>query len=82
MTIKAMKRQTQLSEHEMRLNTLEDEITEALEAAIGDLAEDKDFRLNEIQPPTSIVRAAAVAAAQVLMGFERGYLIPKMEEPE
>lgn len=30
-------------------------------------------RMSDIQLPESIIRAAAVAAAQVLMAFERGY---------
>jgi len=73
MTLKAMKQQTQLSDYELELNRLEDDIIETLEAAIGDLAEASEFRLKEIQPPTSVVRAAAKAAALVLMSFERGY---------
>lgn len=52
---------------------LESQIVEDLEAIIGDLGDDVDFRLSEIQPPTSIIHAAAVAAAQVLIAFERGY---------
>lgn len=54
------------------LDELEIDITDDIEAAIGDLNIDGE-RLFDIQLPTTIIRAAAVAAAQVLMAFERGY---------
>ena len=59
--------------NDKELNALEDDIIDELEAVIGDLTDDKDFRVCEIQPPSSVVRHAAQAAAQVLMAFERGY---------
>lgn len=55
------------------LDDLEADLVESLEAVLGDHAEDETFRLSQIQPPTSIVRAAAAAAAQVFIAFERGY---------
>ncbi len=59
--------------NEEELNALEDSIIDELEAVMGDLADEKDFRLSEVQPPSSIVRCAAQAAAQIFMAFERGY---------
>lgn len=59
--------------NEEELNKLESDIIDELEAVIGGLTVDTDFRVHEIQPPSSIVRHAAQAAAQVLMAFERGY---------
>lgn len=59
--------------NDKELDKLEGDIVDELEAVIGDLTDDTDFRVHEIQPPSSIVRHAARAAAQVLMAFERGY---------
>jgi hypothetical protein len=67
---------------EGELETLEGEITEVIAATLGDLAEDTDFRLYEIQPPESVIQAAAVAAAQVFIAFERGYRIHDCETEE
>jgi len=55
------------------LETLEDEVQEAILAALGDLANETDLPLHQIQPPESVLRAAAMAATQVFMAFERGY---------
>lgn len=55
------------------MEDLEAAILDELEAAIEDAAADPLRKLSEIQPPTTIVRAAAAAAAQVLIAFERGY---------
>ena len=55
------------------LEQLEAAVQEVVLAALGDLAEEKDFPLYAIQPPESILEAAAVAATQVFMAFERGY---------
>ena len=55
------------------LEELENDVREAVLAALGDLAEDKDFRLSEIQPPESVLEGTAHAATQVFMAFERGF---------
>lgn len=55
------------------LETLEDEVQEAILAALGDLADETDLALHQIQPPESVLVAAAMAATQVFMAFERGY---------
>lgn len=55
------------------LELLEISIISELEARIIELSDNVDSAMSDIQPPTTIVRAAAVAAAQVLMAFERGY---------
>jgi hypothetical protein len=52
---------------------IEFEVTEELTALIGSYSERNGSKVNELQPPYSIVRAMANAAAQVLMAFERGY---------
>lgn len=57
------------------LEQLEADVQEAVLAALGDLAEQYDLPLHRIQPPESIIQAAAVAATQVFMAFERGYRI-------
>lgn len=51
---------------------LEADLIEELDAVIGDYCDDEDLQIAHIQPPSTIVRLAAVAAAQVLMAFERG----------
>jgi len=61
------------------LEELEDDVREAVLAVLGDLAEDKDFRLSEIQPPESVLEAAAQAATQVFMAFEHGFQMVKGE---
>jgi len=55
------------------LEVLEIDVIEELTAVIGDACDDGGMRLQEIQPPSNVLAAAACAAAQVLIGFERGY---------
>lgn len=56
------------------LEELERDVEEELVCAIFDFAEDpKAVSIRELQPPSTIIRAMAKAAAQVLMAFERGY---------
>lgn len=55
------------------LELIEVAIIGELEARIIELSDNVDSAMSDIQPPTSIVHAAAVAAAKVLMAFERGY---------
>jgi len=55
------------------LETLEDEVGLAILAALGDLADETDLALHQIQPPETVLVAAAWAATQVFMAFERGY---------
>jgi hypothetical protein len=56
------------------LEKLELDITEEVAAAIGDLVDGHESSIiKETQPPESVIQAMAVAAAQVLMAFERGY---------
>jgi len=56
------------------LEQLELDIQEEIAAAIGDLGDgDEKSIIKETQPPESVIQAMAVAAAQVLMAFERGY---------
>jgi hypothetical protein len=55
------------------LEKLEDDVREAVLAALGDLAEQKDLPLYAIQPPETLLEAAAQAATQVFIAFERGY---------
>ena len=62
-----------MSKTKEELDQLEDEVREAVLAALGDLAAQYDLPLHTIQPPESILEAAAVAATQVFMAFERGY---------
>lgn len=49
------------------------EVTEELVALIGEYSETVGSKVNDLQPPSSIVRAMANAATQVLIAFERGY---------
>ena len=62
-----------MSKTEDDLEQLEADVKVAVLAALGDLAEQHDLPLHIIQPPTSVLQAAAVAATQVFMAFERGY---------
>lgn len=56
------------------LEKLEDDITEELAAIIGDVVDGKESStIMDVQPPESIIQAMAVAAAQVLIAFERGF---------
>ena len=55
------------------LEELEAEVEEAVLDALGDLADDDKLALSKIQPPESVLVAAAKAATQVFMAFERGY---------
>lgn len=55
------------------LEQLEADVQEAVLAALGDLAEQRDLALYIIQPPESVLEAAATAATQAFMAFERGY---------
>lgn len=57
------------------LEELEADVREAVLAALGDLAEQYDLALHRIQPPESVIEAAAHAATQVFIAFERGYRI-------
>jgi hypothetical protein len=61
------------------LHALEVRLTQELEEAIAGLGNDDQTYLSEIQPSSAIVRCAAIAAAQVLLAFERGY---RMSDPE
>lgn len=66
------------------LLTLQGKITEEIDAALGDLgdvlAEDGASELaSYIQPPSTITRLAAEAAAAVYIAFERGYRIDAEE---
>lgn len=63
-----------------QLELLEYAITVELEARIIELGDNVDSAMSDIQPPTSIAHAAAVAAAQVLMAFERGYRMESAPE--
>lgn len=56
-----------------QLELLEYAITVELESAINHMSDQVTSAMSDIQPPTSIAHAAAVAAAQVLIAFERGY---------
>jgi len=61
-------------DNENDLEKLEEEVVEELAAVIGDYASDPEgSTVRDLQPPESIVRAMAQAAAQVLISFERGY---------
>lgn len=56
------------------LEKLEGDIEEELAAVIGDLVDgEESSTIKDVQPPESVIKAMAVAAAQVLMAFERGY---------
>ena len=65
-----------------QLEPLEYAITIELESAINHMADQVTSAMADIQPPTSIAHAAAVAAAQVLMAFERGYRMGDYENGE
>lgn len=53
---------------------LEDEVEEELVCAIGDLVDDPErSTIKDLKPPGSVIRAMVLAAAQVLIAFERGY---------
>lgn len=52
---------------------IENMVFEEILAAIGDAAESGEGELAEIQPPESVLEAAATAAAQVIVSFEHGY---------
>ena len=56
------------------LEKLEVDIQEEVATAIGDLVHgDERSIIKEVQPPESVIKAMAIAAAQVLMAFERGF---------
>jgi hypothetical protein len=59
-------------EKEIEMEQLETNVAEELEAVI-EAAVTEFAALREIQPPTSVVKLAAEAAAKVLLAFERGY---------
>ena len=59
---------------------LEDDVREAVLNALGNLAEDMDFPLSTIQPPESVLEAAAHAATQVFIAFERGFRMNQEQE--
>ena len=62
--------------HEQEMENFQEEVTEELFCCIGDLKDDEaGSTVRDLQPPESVVRAMAVAAAQVLIAFERGYRI-------
>ncbi len=53
---------------------LEDDITEEIAAAVGDLCDSvESSTIKDVQPPESVIHAMARAAAAVLIAFERGY---------
>lgn len=53
---------------------LEDDIIEEVTAAIGDLCDGEETSIiKDVQPPESVIRAMARAAAAVLIAFEHGY---------
>lgn len=54
---------------------LEDDITEEIGAAIGDLCDGEigSSVVKDIWPPSAVIQAMARAAAAVLIAFERGY---------
>lgn len=58
---------------EKELTRLEEAATEEIERAIYKLIVDEGGKVNDVQPPSSVIRLAAEAAAKVLIGFERGY---------
>ena len=65
------------------LEQLEDDVVEELTAIIGDAVDGKAISsIKDIQPPESIIQAMALAAAQVLMAFERGYRMSDQSEGE
>jgi hypothetical protein len=64
------------------LEDLEIEFVEELAAIIGDVVEGKASSvIKDAQPPESIIDAMALAAAQVLIAFERGYRMDIGETP-
>jgi hypothetical protein len=52
---------------------LEDGITEEVEALLKGISDVEQSKLSDVQPPTSVITAAARAAAQVFVAFDRGY---------
>lgn len=58
---------------------IEFEITEELVSLIGEYSEKNGSQVSELQPPYSVVRAMASAAAHVLLAFERGYMMNETE---
>ncbi len=54
---------------EKHFKQLEEAAADEIEKAINDLVNIE----KSIQPPTSVIRLAAEAAAKVLVGFEHGY---------
>jgi hypothetical protein len=63
------RKETEMSE----LDTLKEKLAEELFHEIADWAEEEGAVLKEVQPPESVIRLAAEAAANVIMAFERGY---------
>ena len=55
------------------LEKLKEDLTEELFHEICDWAEKEGTHLKDVQPPESIIRHAAEAAANVILAFERGY---------
>ena len=58
------------------LDQLEDSVRDAVLQVLMDLADQHKDPLHAVQPPVSILEAAAIAATQVFMAFERGYRMP------
>lgn len=55
------------------LEKLKEDLTEELFHEMADWAEEEGTFLQQVQPPESVIRHAAEAAANVILAFERGY---------
>ncbi len=57
------------------LEEIEQDLMNELAQLLFDKANQPGSVLENMQPPQSVINAAAIAAAQVLVAFERGYHI-------
>ena len=57
------------------LEEIEQDLLDELARTLNEKAYEPGTVLNNMQPPTSVLNAAAIAAAQVLVAFEHGYHI-------
>lgn len=55
------------------LEKLKEDLVEEIAQEIYVLSQKGESKVNEVQPPESVIQLAAEAAASVLLAFERGY---------
>jgi hypothetical protein len=64
---------SRLFQQSAKIEKVEDTIIAELTNVIMDFADGLPSVIFDIQPPSSVVKGMAIAAAQVLIAFEHGY---------